>query len=75
MMRASSSTILFVTLFVSYAAGSGLTRKSKGIVGRSIHYVIECELLISVMVTLADACTRVGCCGWRGGYTCCVCGG
>ena len=60
MIRASSSAVLFVVVFVSYTAGSGWTRESKGIIGRSIQSYVGCELLIAVMVILATACTRVG---------------
>ena len=59
MMRVSSSTVLFVTLLVPYAAGSGCTREIEGIVGRSVHCFVGCELLRAMMVTLAVACARV----------------
>ena len=40
-IREKSSTVLFVTLFVQYAAVWGCTRDSKGIVGRSINMTCE----------------------------------
>ena len=60
MIRASSSAVLFVTLFVPYAAGKGWTRESIGIVGRSIHGRVGWELLRAMIVTLAAACAIVG---------------
>ena len=40
-IRARSSAILFVILFVQYATGRGCTRDSNGIVGRSINMTDE----------------------------------
>ena len=67
MTRAKSSAVLFVTWLVPYAAGRGCTRERTRIVGRSIHCVVGCELLIVVMVTLAATWAIVGCCGCRSG--------
>ena len=64
---ASSSAVLLVEVFVPYAVGRGWTRESSGIVGRSIHIFVGCELLIAVMVTLAAARAVAGVCGCRGG--------
>ena len=67
MIRAKSSAVLFVTSLVPYAAGRGWTRVRRGMVGRSVHGRVGCELLMAVTVTLAVALATVGCCGWLGG--------
>ena len=61
--RVKSSVVLCVTLFVTYAVERDCTRESKGIVGRSIHCSVGCELCIVIIVTLAAVCAVVGCCG------------
>ena len=71
-IRASSSAVLFVTALVPYAAGSGCTRESSGIVGIDIQFLVGWELLIAVIVTLATARVTVGSCGWPGGKVCCT---
>ena len=60
MIRASNSAVLFVTLFVPYAASKDWTRESEGIVGSFIHCCVGWELFRAVIVTLAAACARVG---------------
>ena len=57
---ASSSAVLLVEVFVPYAVGRGWTRDSSGIVGRSIHIFVGCELLIAVIVTLAVILSIIG---------------
>ena len=47
--------MLFMIVFVPYAVVRGCTRESNGIVGRSIHDLVGCELFITVMVTLVAA--------------------
>ena len=49
---ASSSAVMFVTLFASYAAVRDCTREHKSMVGRSIQKKVRCELLIVAMVIL-----------------------
>ena len=68
MMCSSSSAVLFVILFVQWAAGRGCTRERRWMVGRSIHDLVGCELFIVVIATLAAVWDLVGRCGCCGGY-------
>ena len=60
-IRASSSAVLFVTLFVPYTAGRGCIRESIGMVSRCIQFLNGFGLLIVVMVTLANTYDFVWC--------------
>ena len=51
-IRADSFAVLLVTVLVPYMASRDWTRESSGMVGRSIHTIDECELLMTVMGTL-----------------------
>ena len=58
-------------------ASRDYTRERREIVGRSIHSLMRCELLIAIIVTLATVWAIADDCGWGwcGGWIYCAVGG
>ena len=53
--------MLLVTIVVSYASDRDLTHERSGMIGKSIHDIEECELLMTVMVATIVTWDIVGC--------------
>lgn len=67
MIRTSSFIPLFAALFAPLVAGWGYTRESSGIVRKSVHDFVECDLLIAMIMTLAVSWAITGNRGHRSG--------